>query len=150
MEQVTNINNSDKTESASDSGDESSKDSPVQISHSDAEDNIVVVTKVGDMVTDKDFINNDEIIGNNVNEIKVSNTGNNLSVGVSNNDEQNVMSNLNGPQNDNSTVEVKEAGTLEQEKSSDINIPPAVAHHVDQDDLLSQSGNDFINVTYEN
>src|ERR1044072_2275902 len=98
MEQVTNIKNKDemtKTESASDSGDESSKDSLVQISHSDAEDNIVVVNKVGDMVTDKDSINNDEIIGNSVNENRVSNAGDNLSVGISNIDEQNVMSSLN-------------------------------------------------------
>ncbi|RIA81637.1 hypothetical protein C1645_836675 [Glomus cerebriforme] len=140
----------------SDNEEGSLKDSPVQILHSDAEvtENIVVVTEVEDIVTDKGSINNDEIIdevidptSNNVNNVqnKVLNAENNLSVELSDNDEQNNISNLNGQQK----ITADKSVTLKQEKFSNIdfdsNVPPS-AYNADQDE---QFGKDFINVTYE-
>ncbi|CAB4440834.1 unnamed protein product [Rhizophagus irregularis] len=86
------------TMTTSDSEDLSDKDSPVQVSHSDAEENVVLITKV---MTDKDSSkDNDEetknvIIHNNVHENK---TGNDLS-------EQVNPSNLNEQPNVNPTEE---------------------------------------------
>ena len=110
----TNVN---KTESVSDSEESSDKDSPVRVSHSDAEDNMVLVTKVGDKVNDE------ETTDDNVHEIKVLGTTDNSSVGIS---EQNGVSNSNGQQ---SGAEVKEDDEVsKQENSIDSNVPSA-AHY---------------------
>ncbi|CAG8624689.1 10755_t:CDS:2, partial [Funneliformis mosseae] len=94
------------TSTTSDSGEESSdKGSPVKISHSDAEENIVVVIKEGETVTDNEVIT-DEI--NNTIQIPVlenvtPNPVDNLPAGVSDDDKQDEASNLIV----NSTVENK-------------------------------------------
>src|SRR5436853_1019555 len=105
----TNVN---KTESVSDSEESSDKDSPVRVSHSDAEENIILVTKVGDKVNDE------ETTDDNVHEIKVLGTTDNSSVGIS---EQN---NASGQQNDNSAAEAKE----DKENSIGSNVTSA-AHY---------------------
>ncbi|CAG8676144.1 1251_t:CDS:2 [Funneliformis caledonium] len=95
-----------RTSTTSDSGEESSdKGSPVKISHSDAEENIVVVIKEGETVTDNEVIT-DEI--NNTIQIPVlenvtPNPVDNLPAGVSDDDKQDEASNLIV----NSTVEDK-------------------------------------------
>src|SRR5438128_1210737 len=100
------------TESASDNEESSDKDSPVQISHSDAEENIVLVTKVGDKVNDEETNDeDDEVNDNTVHEIKVLSTRDNLSVGIS---EQNGVSNSNGQQ---SGAEVKEDDEVSKQEN---------------------------------
>ncbi|PKC75758.1 hypothetical protein RhiirA1_407276, partial [Rhizophagus irregularis] len=120
---------------------------------SSAEEKIVMVTKVGDIVTDKDSIGNDEIIDMKDGQIRnsVQNKALNfVPVEISDDGEQN-NTDINEQPNGNLTVENKDDNpeTLKKEKSGDINVnsnvPPA-----DQDELSSQSENDFVNVAYEN
>src|SRR5579859_8063218 len=99
MEQETNIKNKEE----SDSGEESLKDSFVQVQKSDAEENIV-----GDIAIDKDHsIGNDEIANEVIDQIRNNvqdKVGNYLSVGVSDIDEQN---NTAGQQKDNFTMKIQ-------------------------------------------
>jgi len=121
---------------------------------SSAEEEIVMDTKVGDKVTDKDT-SNDEIIDvkdDQIRDIVQNKVLNFVPVEITNNEEQNnTTSDLNEKQNGNFTVNIKDDNPepLKQEKSVDINVssnvPPA-----DQDELSSQFENDFVNVTYKN
>ncbi|RIA89917.1 hypothetical protein C1645_805996 [Glomus cerebriforme] len=135
MEQGTNIINDD--ESISNSEEESSKNLPLQGSHTDARGKVVAETEVEDTVTDEYSIGTAKIIVDDT-------IHNNLSSETSDIDEQSYTSNLNRQRNDNSTLELKgteNVKSLKREKNiDDFNVSPAADH-----ELSSQSGNDFTN-----
>ncbi|CAI2183943.1 4280_t:CDS:2 [Funneliformis geosporum] len=160
-----------RTSSTSESGEESSdKDSPVKISHSDAEENIVVVNKEGENVTDSEEIT-DDIINNTIQIPVLENEApilvDNLPAGVSDGNKQDEASNL----DINSTVEDKEVENIEtlsndeeeeeiktksNGKGSDINSENVGNHdenadvlpatiYTDQVELQNQSGEGSVN-----
>src|SRR6266498_4067396 len=146
MEQGTN-KIKDEDESTSNNEEESSKNSSVQVLRSSVKEKVMSANKV-EVFIDSYSIDNNEIIDESIDTIhnnvqnKASNTGDNLSVDISDNDEQNHTSNLNEQRNYNSIV--KDKGT-DSDINVDFNVPPA-----DQYELSSQSDQEYSDQETEN
>ncbi|GBB90017.1 hypothetical protein RclHR1_01690002 [Rhizophagus clarus] len=138
MEQEMNTTNKDKSDSS-------------ELKDSSAEEKIIVVAKVGDIMTDEDSVANDEII--DVEDDQIRNNVQNKALNFDNREQNDTsdLNDLNEQQNDNFTVKIDDDNTetLKQGKSNDINVSSNVSP-ADQDELSDQLETDFTNVTYEN